>query len=87
MNAAFSRKTAEVTSASGTYQIHVEDGVVITAPRTTSRDIKRHKASAYKARRHRDVVPCSVVLRCGISVRPGGVEPPNLRIKSPLLCR
>jgi hypothetical protein len=31
-----------------TYQIAVEPGITITAPRTTSRDIKRHKASNYK---------------------------------------
>lgn len=42
-------KTAEVTVGPDTYQIHVEDGIAITAPRKTSRDIKRHKASAYKA--------------------------------------
>ena len=34
----------------GTYQITVEDGTVITAPRKTSRDIKRHKASTYPPR-------------------------------------
>jgi hypothetical protein len=39
------RKTAQVTIGAGTYQITVEDGITITAPRTTSRDIKRHKAS------------------------------------------
>jgi hypothetical protein len=41
-------KTAEVTIESDTYQITVEDGITITAPRTTSRDIKRHKASHYQ---------------------------------------
>ena len=40
-------KTAEVTIEADTYQITIEDGVVITAPRMTSRDIKRHKASNY----------------------------------------
>jgi hypothetical protein len=40
-------KTAEVTVESDTYQITVPDGVAMTAPRTTSRDIKRHKASNY----------------------------------------
>lgn len=40
-------KTAEVAIDTGTYQITVEDGITITAPRTTSRDIKRHKASNY----------------------------------------
>ena len=33
---------------SDTYQIAIEPGITITAPRTTSRDIKRHKASNYK---------------------------------------
>ncbi len=40
-------KTAEVTIEADTYQITVADGIVITAPRKTSRDIKRHKASNY----------------------------------------
>jgi len=43
-------KTADVTIELDTYLIHVEDGVVLTAPRNTSRDIKRHKASAYDNR-------------------------------------
>lgn len=43
------RKTAEITVEADTYLITVEPGITITAPRTTSRDIKRHKASAYKA--------------------------------------
>ncbi len=30
-----------------TYQITVEPGITMTAPRTTSRDIRRHKASNY----------------------------------------
>ena len=30
-----------------TYQVTVEPGITITAPRTTSRDIRRHKASNY----------------------------------------
>ena len=42
------RKTAQVTVGSDTYQIAVEAGITITAPRTTSRDIKRHKASNYQ---------------------------------------
>jgi hypothetical protein len=33
---------------SDTYQITVEPGITITAPRTTSRDIKQHKASNYQ---------------------------------------
>jgi hypothetical protein len=41
------RKTAEVTVGADTYQIAVEDGITLTAPRTTSRDIRRHKTSNY----------------------------------------
>jgi hypothetical protein len=40
-------KTAEITIDSGTYQITVENGITIAAPRKTSRPIKRHKASDY----------------------------------------
>ena len=40
-------KTAQITIEADTYHITVEDGVAITAPRKTSRDILRHKASAY----------------------------------------
>jgi len=40
-------KTADVTIDADTYQITVEDGITLVAPRTTSRDIKRHKASNY----------------------------------------
>ena len=36
------RKTADVTVGTDAYQIAVEDGITITAPRTTSRDIRRH---------------------------------------------
>ncbi len=45
----YAGKTAEVTIETDTCQITVEDGVTMTAPRRTSRDIKRHKASAYPA--------------------------------------
>ena len=41
-------KTAEITVGSDIYQITVEDGIALTAARTTSRDIKRHKASDYQ---------------------------------------
>jgi hypothetical protein len=41
------RKTAEVTVEADTYQITVDPGTTITALRTTSRDIRRHKASSY----------------------------------------
>jgi hypothetical protein len=43
-------KTATITVGSDTYQITVEDGVTITAARTTSCDIRRHKASNYAGR-------------------------------------
>jgi hypothetical protein len=38
-------KTAQVAIEADTYQIAVENGIIITAPRKNSRDIKRHKAS------------------------------------------
>ena len=41
-------KTARVTIEADTYQVTAEDGITVTAPRTTSRDIKRHKASNYQ---------------------------------------
>jgi hypothetical protein len=40
-------KTAEITIGTDTYQITVDDGITISTPRRTSRDIKRHKASNY----------------------------------------
>jgi hypothetical protein len=43
-------KTAEIRAGSDTYQISVDDGITFTAPRKTSRDIKRHKASNYGPR-------------------------------------
>ena len=46
---AHARKTVEVTVGADTYQIAVDPGITITAPRTTSRDIRRHKASNYQA--------------------------------------
>jgi len=44
---AHARKTVEVTVEADTYQITVEPGITVTAPRTTSRDIRRHQASRY----------------------------------------
>jgi hypothetical protein len=41
------RQAAEITVEVSTYRITVEPGITITAPRTSSRDIKRHKASDY----------------------------------------
>jgi hypothetical protein len=40
-------KTAEVSVEADIYQITVEPGITITGARTTSRDIRRHKASNY----------------------------------------
>lgn len=40
-------KTAEVTIDTGSYQLTVEDSITVTAARTDSREIKRHKASNY----------------------------------------
>lgn len=45
---AHARKTAGVTVDADTYQITVEPSITITAPRTTSSDIRRHKASSYE---------------------------------------
>ena len=45
------RKTAQVTVEADTYPITVEPDTTITAARTTSRDIKRHKASTSPHRR------------------------------------
>ena len=44
---AHARKTVQVSVGPDTYQIAVEPGITITAPRTSSRDIRRHKASNY----------------------------------------
>lgn len=44
---AHARKTGQVTVGPGTYQIAVETGITVTAARTSSRDIRRHKASNY----------------------------------------
>jgi hypothetical protein len=44
---AHARKTAEVTVEADTYQITVEPGITLTAPRTTSSNIRRHEASNY----------------------------------------
>jgi hypothetical protein len=44
---AHARKTVQVTVGPDTYEIAVEPGIAVTSARTTSRDIKRHKASSY----------------------------------------
>jgi hypothetical protein len=41
------RKTVRVSVGSDTYQITIEPGITVTAARTASRDIRRHKASNY----------------------------------------
>jgi len=41
------RKTVQVTVGPGTYQVAVETGITVTVARTTSHDIRRHKASNY----------------------------------------
>jgi hypothetical protein len=44
---AHARKAVQVTVGTDTYQIAVETGITVTAARTTSRDIRQHKASNY----------------------------------------
>jgi transposase InsO family protein len=44
---AHARKTVAVTVGPGTIQVAVETSITVTAARTTSRDIKRHKVSNY----------------------------------------
>jgi hypothetical protein len=44
------RKTVKVTVETGTCQIMVDPGIIVTAARTTSRDIRRHKAPNYRPR-------------------------------------
>ena len=44
---AHARKTVEVIVGSDTFEIVVEPGITVTAARTSSRDIRRHKASNY----------------------------------------
>ena len=44
---AYARKTVAVTVGPGTIQVAVETSITVTAARTTSRDIRRHKASNY----------------------------------------
>jgi hypothetical protein len=41
-------QTASITTGSGTCQITVPERLTMTAPRATSRDILRHKASNYQ---------------------------------------
>jgi hypothetical protein len=40
-------QTVAVTVRPDTYQVAVEPGSTVTAPRTASRDIRRHKAPSY----------------------------------------
>jgi hypothetical protein len=39
---------SDITVESDTYRIIVEPGITATAPRTTSREVRRHKASNYQ---------------------------------------
>lgn len=48
---AHARKTVQVTAEPDTFEIAVEPGITVTAPRNASRDIRRHKASSYDAPR------------------------------------
>jgi transposase InsO family protein len=45
---AHAHKTVQVTVGTDTYEITVEPGITVTAARTSSRDIRRHKASNYE---------------------------------------
>ncbi len=47
-------KTADIAVEADTYHVTVEDGIAFTAPRKTSREIKRHKASNYAPRTDQD---------------------------------
>ena len=44
---AHARKTIQVTVGPDTYQVSVEPGITVTAARTASRAVRRHKASHY----------------------------------------
>ena len=44
---AHARKTDQVAIGADTYEITAEPGTTVTAARTSSRDIRRHKASNY----------------------------------------
>ena len=44
---AHARKTVEVTVGPDTIQAAAEPGITVTAARTASRDIRRHKAPDY----------------------------------------
>jgi len=74
---AHARKTAEVTVEADTCQITVEPGITITAPRTTSRDIRRHKASNYSPE-----VPSGVTEATAAS-RPACARPLGLAARGP----
>lgn len=44
---AHARKTVAVTVGPDTIQVAVETSITVTAARTTSRDIRRHRASSF----------------------------------------
>jgi hypothetical protein len=46
---AHARKTVAVTGRPDTFEIAVETGITVTAARTTSHDIRRHKAPNYES--------------------------------------
>lgn len=52
-------KTAGVTIEADTSQITIADALAMTAPRKTSRDIRRHKASNYRPVQGRSSEPVS----------------------------
>jgi hypothetical protein len=55
---AHARKTVQVTVGPDTCQIAVEPGITVTAARTSSRDIRRHKASNYPSQPGVYALPC-----------------------------
>jgi len=47
-------KAADIIIEGGTYRITIEVALTFTAPRATSHDIRRHKASHYPVRKPED---------------------------------
>jgi len=54
---AHARKTVTVTVGPGTIQVAVEPGITVTAARTTSRDIRRHKGTGLRLTAPRPAEP------------------------------
>jgi hypothetical protein len=65
------RKMAEVTVGADACQVTVEPGITITAPRTTSREIRRHKASTY-------LPPLTRGRSAGVTAGPGSSNRPTV---------